>query len=219
MKKTLCVLMLVIAFVSCDKKTDSKVAENKTVDTLKIDPSDLSNLKISKKNLSQYDEYFIKMINKHAQMNDEKYELFDDKLVRANDTISFSTEIELSKTVVLKGSDDNKSYALKLTRKNLTNLAYEFKITDKNNKVINELSGEAILEFAFFEESKTEQDALLDEEYFVAKYEHNFSDCVFEVLLGEKDSDGKLRAKATFSCFNDESKNLDSSKCPTLREE
>lgn len=212
--------MLAIAFVSCGKKTEVKeVAENKTVDTLQIDSSEVSEAKVSIEDESQYDSSFRLMCNEYSEMNGEGVKLFDDKITLGDKTITFPSIIQLNKATVFKGSQDKKSFFLKLTRTNLTDVNYEFKITDKNNKVINELSGQMVLDFNFALVSTIEEDTASGEEYEAFEYKDAFTDCGLNVLLGEADKNGKLRARVLLFCNSDRSKDIDTGDCPTLRSE
>ena len=107
---------------------------------------------------------------------------------------------------------------LTVTRTNLTDLTYNFQLTDKDNKIIDTKSGKAILGSMFFLASENDEDSQTGDGYGSCEYWDKVIDCWFAIRVGiGKDDNGKLRAMVNYGCKDKSKQTLNLDQCPTLR--
>ena len=215
MKQLIYILILVFGLSSCNNQTKEKTVHKNSVDTLQIVSADKQQQHIYIKDKSQYDQTFIDGLTEYSK----PIKLIDNYILVGQDTVYFPEEIQLNKETVFKGTKDQKNFELTVTRTNLTSLIYNFQLLDKDAKPINSKSGKATLGSLFFLGSETDDDDKTDEEYLSVEYWDNSPNCAFAIRVGEKDGNGKLRAKIKLYCKENKSKNIDLDDNPTLRTE
>lgn len=228
MKQFIYIVIVAIGFLSCKNKTTEKETYGDIIDTLpnisiddwrdevdihksreEVDVDELQEWTVDIKDKSRYDQSFIDGLAECHQsmqvMENYLIILVDGRNV---DTIHFQ---EYKKTV-FKGSRNQENFVLTIKSKNLTSLNYKFQLFDKTGKVIINKSGYATLPSCFFWASETD----IDDEgygYGCQEYWDNSSDCSFSIRIGGNNDE---RAKITFRCKNNKSKEIDPDDCPIL---
>lgn len=215
MKQTIYLLAFVFGLSSCNNQTTKKTADQNSVDTLQTVSADKQRADIYIKDKSQYDQTFIEELSEF----NEPIKLIDNYVLIGQDTVYFPEELQLNKEIIFKGTKELKNFALTVTRTNLTSLNYNFQLFDKDTKLINNKSGKATMGALFFLGSETDDDDETGEAYLSVEYWDNSPNGSFAIRIGEKDDNGKLRAKIKLYCKDHKSKNIDLDDNPTLRTE
>lgn len=216
MKQPIYILTLVFGLWSCNNKTVEKTADQNSVDTLQTVSADKPKLRIYIKDKTQYDQTFIDGL---ADYN-EPIKLIDNFIITGQDTTYFPEDLNLNKATTFKATKDNYKYVLTVTRTNLTNLTYEFQLTDKDNKTVDTKSGKAILGSMFFLASENDEDSETGDGYGSCEYWDKTNDCWFAVRIGiGKDDNGKFRTMLNYGCDDKKKQTLNLDECPTLRTE
>ena len=216
MKQTIYILILAFGLGSCNNQTTEKAVDKNSVDTLKTASADKQQLDINIKDKSQYDQTFIEGL---ANYN-EPIKLIDNYIITGQDTTYFPTDLILNKPTIFTAIKDNHKYVLTVTRNNLTNLTYTFKLIDKDNKTVDTKSGKAILGSMFFLASEIDEDSETGDGYGSCEYWDKSNDCWFAIRIGiGKDDNGKLRAMLKYGCDDKNKQTLNLDECPTLRTE
>lgn len=215
MKQTIYLLTLTLAFGlwSCNDKTAEKTADQNSLDTLQTVSAYKHQQETIINDKSQYDQSFIEGLSEY----NEQLKLIENYILVGQDTVYFPEDLQLNKETIFKGTKDNKNFVLSVTRTNLTSLNYTFQILDKDSKTLNNKSGRATLGTMFFLGSETDEDNDSGEEYLSVEYWDKSEVCTFAIRIGERDQNGKLRAKIKLNCKNNKSKNIDLIDNPTLR--
>lgn len=215
MKQTIYILTLAFGLLSCNDKTAEKTADQNSVDTLQTVSADKHQQETTIKDKSQYDQSFIEGLSEY----NEPLKLIENYILVGQDTVYFPEDLQLNKKTIFKGTKDKKNFVLSVTRTNLTSLNYTFQILDKDSKAVNNNSGRATLGSLFFLGSETDDDDETGDGYLSVEYWDNSADCSFAIRIGEKDDNGKLRAKIKLYCKDDKLKNIGLDDNPTLRTE
>jgi hypothetical protein len=182
--------------------------------TLQTDSDDKQLHDIYIKDKSQYDQTFIDGL---ADYN-EPIKLIDNFILIGKDTTYFPDELSLNNATIFKAIKDNNKYLLTITRTNLTNLNYNFKLTDKDNKTVDTKSGKAILGSMFFLASEMDEDSQTGDGYGSCEYWDKTNECWFSIRVGiGKDGRGKQRAMLNYGCNDKSKQTLNLDECPTLR--
>lgn len=214
MKQTIYILILASGLWSCNNQASEKAANTNSIDTLQTVPAEKQGKDIYIKDKSQYDQTFIDGL---ADYN-EPIKLLDDYIVTGNDTTYFPSDLKLNTATIFKAAKGNRKYELTVTRINLTTLAYDFKLSDKSNKIVDSKSGKANLGSMFFLASENDEDSDTAEGYGSTQYWDKTTECWFSINVGiGKDDNGKQRAMLSYSCSDDKKQNLNLDGCPTLR--
>lgn len=200
-------------FENADKWNEYAINDNQTLQT---DSSDKQLHDIYIKDKSQYDQTFIDGL---ADYN-EPIKLIDNYIITGKDTTYFPNDLSLNKAITFKASKDNNSFLLTVTRTNLTNLTYNFQLTDKDNKTVDTKSGKAILGSMFFLASEMDEDSQTGDGYESYEYWDKANDCWFAIRVGGgKDDNGKQRVMLNYGCNDKSKQTLNLDECPTLRTE
>ncbi|MFC5682527.1 hypothetical protein ACYE2N_12065 [Flavobacterium sp. MAHUQ-51] len=216
MKQIIYILTLAFGLYGCNNKTTEKATDQNLVDTLQTISADKPNLEIYIKDKSQYDQTFI---NGLADYN-EPIKLIDNYIITGKDTTYFPEDLNLNKETTFKATKDINKYVLTVTRNNLTNLTYTFKLIDKDNKTVDTKSGKAILGSMFFLASEVDEDSETGDGYGSCEYWDKSNDCWFAIRIGiGKDDNGRLRAMLKYGCDDKNKQTLNLDECPTLRTE
>lgn len=216
MKQTIYILILAFELGSCNNQTTEKVVDQNSVDTLQTVTIDIKQQDIYIKDKLQYDPSFIEGL---ADYN-EPIKLIDNYVITSQDTTYFPTDLILNKPAIFTAIKDNHKYVLTVTRNNLTNLTYTFKLIDKDNKTVDTKSGKAILGSMFFLASEVDEDSETGDSYGSCEYWDKSNDCWFAIRIGiGKDDNGKLRAMLKYDCDDKNKQTLNLDECPTLRTE
>jgi hypothetical protein len=189
---------------------------NKSVNNSQTVSADNQQREIYIKDKSQYDQTFINGLAEH----NEPIKIIDNYIITGKDTTYFPNDLSLNKATLFKTTNDNNKFVLTVTRTNLTNLTYNFQLTDKDNKIINTKSGKAILGSMFFLASENDEDSQTGDGYGSSEYWDKTNDCWFAIRIGiGKDDNGKLRAMLNYGCNDKSKETLKLDECPTLRTE
>lgn len=200
-------------FKNADKWNERVINESQTLET---DTSDKQLHDIYIKDKSQYDQTFIEGLVEY----NEPIKLIDNYILTGNDTTYFPDDLSINKVVVFKATKDNNKFVLTVKRTNLTNLTYNFQLTDKDNKTVDTKSGQAILGSMFFLASENDEDSQTGDGYGSTEYWDKTNDCSFAIRIGiGKDDNGKLRAMLKYGCNDKNKQTLNLDQCPTLRTE
>lgn len=215
MKQTIYILTLAFGFCSCNNQTKEKTVDKSAADTLQIVSDDKHHHEITIQDKTQYDQSFIDGLSEY----NEPIKLEENYILVGHDTVYFPEDLQHNKETIFKGTKDKKNFVLSVTRTNLTSLNYTFQLLDKDSKAINNKSGRATLGSLFFLGSETDDDDETGAGYLSAEYWDTSADCSFAIRIGEKDDNGKLRAKINLFCKDTKSNNIDLDDNPTLRTE
>lgn len=144
----------------------------------------------------------------------------DNYILIGNDTTYFPDDLSLNKVTTFKATKDNNKFVLTVTRTNLTNLTYNFQLTDKDNKIIDTKSGKAVLGSMFFLASENDEDSQIGDGYGSCEYWDKVNDFWFAIRVGiGKDDNWKLRAMLNYGCNDKSKQTLNLDQYPTLRTE
>jgi hypothetical protein len=215
MKQKIYILILAFGLWSCNNQTKEKTVDKSSVDTLQNVSTDKQKQETTIKDKSQYDQSFIDGLSEY----NEPIKLIENYILVGQDTVYFPEDLQLNKETIFKGIKDKKNFVLNVKRTNLTSLNYTFQILDKDSKAINNKSGRATLGSLFFLGSETDDDNKTGDGYLSVEYWDNSADCSFAIRIGEKDDNGKLRAKIKLYCKDNKLKNIGLDDNPTLRTE
>lgn len=200
-------------FENADKWNELVINESQTLET---DTSDKQLQDIYINDKSQYDQTFIDGLVDY----NEPIKLIDNYILTGNDTTYFPDDLSLNKVTTFKATKDNNKFVLTLTRTNLTNLTYNFQLTDKDNKILDTKSGKAILGSMFFLASENDEDSQTGDGYGSCEYWDKENDCWFAIRVGiGKDNNGEQRAMLNYGCSDKSKQTLNLDQCPTLRTE
>ena len=187
-----------------------------SVDTLHSISVDKMQTGIYVKDTSLYDQSFIEGLSGFK----EPIRLIDNYIITGKDTTFFPDAFPLDKAIVFKGIKATNNYLLTVTRTNLTNLTYNFKLTDKENKTLFAKSGKSILGSMFFLATEMDNDSQNGDGYPSYEYWDKTAACWFAIRIGLwKDGNGKQRAKVTYGCEDKNKQAMNLDECPTLRTE
>jgi len=215
MKQVIYIFILAFGLWSCNNQTVEKTTDKSTVDTIQSISTVEQNQEIISTNKTQYDQLFIDGLSQYS----EPLKLIDNYILIGQDTVYFPEEIQLNTEITFSGTKDQKNFVLKVTRINLTSLNYHFQILDKDAKTITRKVGKATLGSFFFLGSETDDDDETGYGYLSVEYYDNSADCSFAIRIGEKDDNGKLRAKIKLYYKDNNLKNIGLDDQPTLRTE
>lgn len=191
MKQTIYLLTLTFGLWSCHSRTTEKTAKQNIVDTSHAVSVDKQQLDIYIQDKSQYDKTFIDGLSDY----NEPIKLIDNYILTGRDTTFFPNDLGINNTTTFRATKDNNKYLLTVTRTNLTNLTYNFQLTDKDNKTVATKSGIAILGSMFFLASENDEDSQTGDSYGSSEYWEKANDCWFSIRVGiGKDDNGKQRA-------------------------
>jgi len=190
-KQTIYILFLTFGLWSCDKQTEKSI-ESISVDTLQTDSVDKKQSKIFIKDKSKYDQTFIDGLSEY----NEPIKLIDNFMLFGNDTIYFPEDLTLNEKTTFATMKDSNRFVLSITRTNLTNVNYEFKLIDKDKNVIESKSGIAILGSGFFLGPEGEDDLETGDSFVSNEYRMNSEKIWLVIKIGmDKNYEGKRRAK------------------------
>jgi hypothetical protein len=216
MKQTTYILTLALGLGSCNNHTTEKAVDKNSVDNLKTVSADKQQLDIYIKDKSQYDQTFIDGLTDY----NEPIKLIDNYIVTGKDTTYFPDDLILNKPTIFTAIKDNNKYVLTVTRTNLTNLTYQFQLTDNDNKILNTNSGQAILGSMFFLASEVNEDDQTGSAYGSSVYIENLNECWFYINIEiGLDDNGKQRATLVYGCEDKNKQIFNLDECPTLRTE
>ena len=215
MKKTFYNLTLILFLISCGYKT-RKTADKVSLDTLLTISPDPTRSNFFIKDKSQYDPSFVEELSRIR----EPVRLIDNYIIVREDTTYFPGDLTPGNAIVFKGTKAGRNYVLTVTRENLTNLQYDFKLTGEDETVIYSRSGKSVLGSAFYLGSEMDEDSRNGEGYPSYEYWDKTADCHFALRIGHgKDDHGKLRAKLKYGGEDHSKPSLSLNECPTLRTE
>jgi hypothetical protein len=163
--------------MSCNNQTTEKTSDEDPADTLQTVSVEKQKQDIYIKDNSQYDQTFIDGL---ADYN-EPIKLIDNYIVTGKDTTYFPEDLPLNKVTTFKAFKDDKKYELTVTRTNLTNISYNFRLTDKDNKTIDSKAGKAILSSGFFMGPEGDND--IDGGYGSQEYRDNSKDSWLSIRI------------------------------------
>lgn len=215
MKHTMCIIALVLGLGSCKNPTSENSASKNSDDSLQTTSATKQKQDIFIKDKTKYDQTFIEGL---ADYN-EPIKLIDDYIVTGKDTTFFPTDLILNKPTIFTAIKDDNNYVLLVTRTNYTNLTYNFQLKDRNNKIFDTKSGQAILGSMFFLAPEGDIDTEMGS-YGSYEYWDKSNNCLFSVRIGiGKDDNGKQRAKVNYNCDDRNKTAIDLDECPVLRTE
>jgi hypothetical protein len=215
MKQIIDILTLTLLLLSFSSMT-GKTIDTKSTDSLGTISADKKQSDIYIKDKSQYDQTFIDGLSDY----NEPIRLIDNYIITGKDTTYFPDDLTLNKSTVFKGTKNDNKFVLTVSRTNLTNLNYTFKLTDKSDKIIDTKSGKAVLGSLFFFGSEIDEDSQSGDGYGSSEYWDKTSDCWFSIRIGiGPDNKGKHRAMLTYGCEDKNKQTLSLDQCPTLRTE
>lgn len=198
-------------FKNADKWNESMINDSQSLQT---DSSDKQLHEIYIKDKSHYDQSFIDGLADYK----EPIKLIDNYIITGKDTTYFPDDLSLNKVTTFKAPKDNNKFVLTVTRTNLTNLTYNFQLTDKDNKTLDTKSGKAILGSMFFLASENDEDSQTGDGYGSCEYWDKVNDCWFAIRIGiDKDNNGDQRAMLNYGCSDKSKQTLNLDQCPTLR--
>lgn len=215
MKLTLYIFILTFGLLSCNNQPTEKTVDKKSVDTLQTISIENKKQDISTNDKSQYDQTFIDGLVGYG----EQIKLIENYMLIGQDTAYFPEEIKLNKETIFKGTKNNNNFVLTVRRINLTSLNYNFQLLDKDAQLLNSKKGKATLGSLFFLGSESDDDDETGEGYLSVEYYDHSAGCSFAIRIGEKDDNGKLRAKIKLYCKDNKIKNIGLDENPTLRTE
>ena len=202
------ILMLMLGIWSCNNPSSKKTDTEQVVETPK---TDVPEKKIFIKDRALYDQAFINVISTYPG----QIQLIDDYIITSADTTYFPTILPLNVETVFNGKNNRNNFTLTVTRTSLTNLTYQFKLTDKAGKTVDTKSGTAILGM-FFIGVEMDIDLESNAGYSISAYWDRESSCMFSIRIGNlADENGKTRAMVHYNC-NDNKQKLDLKDCPIL---
>jgi hypothetical protein len=213
MKQTIYILTFALGQLSCSNQATNKYDVVTNIDSLqKVGSADKQKQDIYIKDKSQYDQTFIDGLSEY----NEPIKLIDNYILVGKDTTYFPEDLIVNKATTFKATKDNNKFVLTVTRTNLTNLIYNFQLTDKDNKSVITKSGNAILGSTFFLGPEGDND--IEGSYGSQEYRDNGNDSWLSIRIEiGKAVEGKQRAKIQYD-FSDKTKqSLDLDECPTLR--
>jgi hypothetical protein len=211
MKPTIYILAFALGLSSCNSRTTEKKA-----DTIQTATTNKKQTNLFVKDVSQYDQSFIDGLSEY----NEPIKLIGNFVITGKDTTYFPVDLPINKQTTFKGSKDNKNFALTVTRNNLTNLTYNFLLTDKDNRTVDKKSGKAILGSMFFLASEMDEDTETGDSYGSSEYLDESNNCWFSIRVGNgEDNNGKQRVMLTYGCEDKSKQELNLDECPTLRTE
>ena len=215
MKHIIYLFALMLAVLSCNNQTAEKTTAENTIDTTEAvvyTPQTVAKIYIEDK--SQYDQTFIDGLSEW----NEPIKLIDNYIVTGKDTTYFPEDLPINKKVTFRGENEDYIVVLTVTRLNLTNLKYQFQISDTDNNIIDSRLGTAVLGSLFFFASEMDEDSETGDSYGSSEYLDRKNGCWFNIRIGfGLDDNGKQRAKINYNCKNKYGLDLD--ECPTLRTE
>ncbi len=215
MRQTTYILTFALGLLSCNNQTTNKYGDNTNINSLQtVVSADKQKQDIYIKDKSQYDQTFIDGLSDY----DEPIKLIDNYTLVGKDTTYFPEDLSINIATTFKATKDNNKFVLTVTRTNLTNLTYNFQLTDKDNISIDTKSGKAILGSTFFLGPEGDND--IEGDYGSQEYRDNGKDSWLSIRIeiGKAD-DSKQRAKIQYGFSDKTKKSLDLNECPTLRSE
>jgi hypothetical protein len=214
MKYTIYILTFALGLSSCNNQTKERSENKNSADATQTVPNDNPKQVIYIKDKSQYDQTFIDGL---SQFN-KPIKLIDNFMLFGNDTIYFPDDLRLNEKATFVASQDSNRYILSLTRTNLTNINYEFKLIDKNKSIIESKSGRAILGSGFLLAPEGEPDMEAGVSFASNEYRTENDNFWLVINVGmDKDYEGKKRAKITFGYKDKLKKTEDGEQSPILR--
>ncbi len=216
MKQTIYILTLALGLGSCNNQTTEKAVDKNSVDTLKTVSADKQQLDIYIKDKSQYDQTFIDGL---ADYN-EPIKLIENFIVTGKDTTYFPDDLILNKPTTFTSIKDNNKYVLTVTRTNLTNLTYQFQLTNNDNKTLDTKSGKAILGSTFFFAPEGEPDPETGNSFVSNEYRMKNENIWLVINIGmDKEYEGKKRAKIFYGQIHKSKMTEPTMESPILRTE
>lgn len=206
-------LILSFGLWSCGSQYSGEKEDIKSIDTFNSTAASTSKPPLVAIDTTLYDQSFLKGLTEY----NEPLKIVGNYILLGQDTVYFPEELPLNKETLFKGAKDATSFALSVVRKNMTSLQYSFQMLDQQGNVSYDKTGRATLGSLFFLGSETDDDDSTGEAYGSVEYWDESSDCSFAIRIGEKDNEGKLRARIKLSCNGEAAKNIDLNDCPTLR--
>lgn len=192
MKKTILTVATAAFLLSCGNKSESNSTEQTTSNEIQLN----SNIEVE--NTTNYDKKFLEGFADYG----EKVILKENYLVTGGDTIYFPEVLSLNKETIFKGKDDTYVYTLKITRTNLTNVTYDFTLTDKQQNTVDSKKGTAVLPSLFFfgDESFEDENGL---SHSASDY-RNYTDKNWLTITIAHAVNDNLKYMATISYGNEE---------------
>jgi len=200
MKKIIYILILALVLLGFIEQTSGKTPDKNT------------NIYIQDK--SKYDKTFIKGLTGY----NGQIQLIDNYIIVDKDTAYFPESIPLNKPIVFQAANENLNFELIVTRTNLTNLNYKFKLSDTNNKIVDHKSGKVVLRSMFFLPSEIDEDDLTGIGYGCSEYFGETGKCSFVIRIGINENQ-KLVATFSYCCHIRGILYSCLDICPTLRTE
>lgn len=193
MKQTIYILTLAFGLGGCkNQPTENSVETYKTV------PADKQHQDIYIKDKSQYDPTFIDGLADYK----EPVKLIDNYIVTGSDTTYFPDDLILNKPTKFTGIKGSNKYVLTITRTNLTNLTYNFQLTNNENKTLDTKSGKAILGSTFFFAPEGEPDPETGYSFVSNEYRMKTENIWLVIQIGlDKEYEGNKRAKIFYGQF------------------
>lgn len=213
MKWILFILFLAFGLWCCNNQNTEDKLDIKTDETIKGSPASVAKPPLITIDTALYDLSFLKGLTEY----NEPLKIVGNYILLGQDTVYFPEDLPLNTETLFKGTKDAKSFALSVVRKNMTSLQYSFQVFDQQGTISYKKIGRATLGSLFFLGSETDDYDSTGEAYGSVEYWEESSDCSFAIRIGEKDNEGKLRAKIKLSCNGEAARNIDLNDCPTLR--
>jgi len=204
-------IVLAFLLLGCNQnkeKVELQVADKLTVkETSKkgeVTDMKLGSPQLIIKDSSKYSKEFLEYLK--SEKFGSRIELFDNDIVIDGDTSIFSDNLKLSRTYNFYADDNDKTFILKVKKRNLTTIDFEFNSIESGQAQYSK-KGEANMLSAFFLGSETNEDELDGMLYPVDQYYmKNDSEIISIRLDMNHDSNGKIRA--TFSVSNPKGENI-----------
>lgn len=216
MKHKTYLLPIVFGLFNCNNQAAEKTVDKNVIDSVQITSINKDQTDIFVKDKSKYDQTFIDGLSGY----NEPIKLIDNYIITGKDTTYFPDDLPLNKQTIFKGSRNSRNIVLAVTRTNLTDLTYNFHLTDLDNKTIDNKAGEAILGSMFFLGSENDADSQTGETYGSYEYWDKSNGCWFSIRIGiGEDDNGRQRATLTYGCEDKIKQTLNLDECPILRTE
>ncbi|KHJ36844.1 hypothetical protein PBAC_29710 [Pedobacter glucosidilyticus] len=218
MKPIICIIIFfVFGFLYCTQTYEKVVDENNNED-INGGLSKNSESAFYVKNKTLYNESFLAPLSARDFVIDS-ISIVDNYFIEGKDTTYFPEVPSINKILVFNAINPNKKYILKITRTNYTDLNFNFKLTDKSNKVSYEKSGQAILTYSFLMKDESKDKESYKDGYRSFEYRADLEKLFVTIVIYENDRGKKSFAKIEFHDKDQKNQNIDLNQCPTLWEE
>ncbi len=205
-----------ICFCSCGTRNDNSTGRNAVADGASMANGTISQSKIFVKDRSHYSQIFIDQLSTYS----EPVSLVDEYVVTGTDTTYFPKDLALKSWMLFKAAKGDLVYLIDVSRLNLTDLDYRFRVIDKDGATVFTKMGRAVLAATFFLAAEMDEDIEMDESYGSNEYWDKTDECAFSIRVGiGRDDKGRNRLSLTYSCLENNTHAFDLGEIPILRTE